>query len=945
MASVLAIVSKALFEAAGGLRPGDRFDADGYGSAHPGLAPLGAGGDLYLVTARPGDVLWLVGILRAPTFDGARWSAAPNTTPIRDLTPLIPTLRFATGKGLRPKPGALGMSLQTPRALTPEDVARIEGEAPPGEAAGPEPAPTDARASLAAALRTWRRTPWRELVPAAVALSEQVESAAARALRAGEGPVPDEAWDAVFAAGRPEDAGALFATFHRAPLASLLVRVRSVAALGPDPRLAHLVHRLLRVPPFRATSSQPVWNALFDAVLAHPDPETLAVVREVAATPFPSGAAFQKWIATKLAAVEKKLVAARVEAVVAPPADAARWSALAGAPAPAPTPAPPASRAPAAFPAAGAPVEAVAAPGGTARALVRSPAGRWVAAWVADPSESTTQPVVRTAALVSLDVRDGRVLGTTPLHESGFRVYAVGHAPGVFAVAEGPRVRVVGPAGERSLDGLGAGSAPPTDQGAPASSPILALAFGPDDAELLVLVQVNPRSNGPRPEADQAWRVVDLASGAVREIVLCPNTRREDPSAALATAAHLVFAAGRNLRVWDRRWGAWAVAEDLDWPKALVAGESAVLIAHEKRWRRVDLATGASAGGDGPATDLLADEVLVGASFSPRGGRAVGPLRAVGPDGQVRRAVARADDDQGPACLVDGGILVGDPEGAALHRDGAHTPLRWCAARADAIAARGGAVAVAAGSRVVLRRAGAERIHAEDHPIRAAALAADGQVAWLAVTRSVRVVPTGTGKARSLAGHAYPVTCLAVAPDGAVASGSEDHLVIVWEPNGAVRRTLSGHPGAVLGVAFDPSGARLASVGADGAVRVFDAASGALAAVLPAPGATGPIAYAADGTLAWLDGDGLALGEGGRRVSLPGASALASHATRPLFAVATADGAVHAVLPVGSTRVLARGHRPAPVALVFDGDALHVGAPPAEVAATSCVLPLTWEVR
>jgi hypothetical protein len=945
MASVLAIVSKALFEAAGGLRPGDRFDADGYASAHPGLAPLGAGGDLYLVTARPGDVLWLVGILRAPTFDGARWSAAPNTTPIRDLTPLIPALRFATGKGLRPKPGALGMSLQTPRALTPEDVALIEGGTPPGEATGPEPAPSDARAQLAAALETWRRTPWRELVPAAVALSELVESPAARALRAGEGPVPDEAWDAVFAAGRPEDAGALFETFHRAPLASLLVRVRSVAALGPDPRLAHLVHRLLRVPPFRATSSQPVWNALFDAVLAHPDPETLAVVREVAATPFPSGAAFQKWIATKLAAVEKKLVAAGVEAVVAPPADAARWSALAGAPAPAPTPAPPASRAPAAFPAAGAPVEAVAAPGGTARALVRSPAGRWVAAWVADPSESTTQPVVRTAALVSLDVRDGRVLGTVPLREAGFRVYAVGHAPGAFAVAEGPRVRLVGPAGERHLDGLAVGAVPPAGDDGLAPSPFLALAFGPDDAELFALVQVNQRSNGPRPEADQAWRVVDLASGAVREVALCPDGRREDACATLATATHLVSGAGRQLRVWDRRWGAWSLAEDLDWPRAQVSGGASVLLVREKGWRRVDLATGASVGGEGAAADLLDDGLLLGASLAPRGSGVVGPLRVLGPDGRLRRTVARADGDAGPACLVEGGVLVVDEDGAVLHRDPTQTRLRWCAGRADAIAARGGAVAVAAGSRVVLRRAGAERIHAEDHPIRAAALAADGQVAWLAVAKSVRVVPLGTGKARSLAGHAYPVTCLAVASDGAVASGSEDHLVIVWEPGGALRRKLAGHPGAVLGVAFDPSGARLASVGADGVVRVFDPASGALTAELPAPGATGPIAYGADGTLAWLDQDGLALGDAARRVSLPGATALASHADRPLFAAATADGAVHAVLPDGATRVLSRGHRPAPMALAFDGDALHVGAPPAEVAATSCVLPLTWEVR
>lgn len=133
MPAILAIVSKAVFEAdarARGAEPGAVVPFDGYDSANKALSAA-AGGALFLVTARPGDHLWLVGILEQPTFDGTRWSAGVNTTAIRDVTDAIPALRFATGKGLQPKPGALGMSLQTPRVLTDADEALLRGGAAP----------------------------------------------------------------------------------------------------------------------------------------------------------------------------------------------------------------------------------------------------------------------------------------------------------------------------------------------------------------------------------------------------------------------------------------------------------------------------------------------------------------------------------------------------------------------------------------------------------------------------------------------------------------------------------------------------------------------------------------------------------------------------------------------------------------------------------------------
>lgn len=132
MASVLAIVSKAVFErdargADGALaEPGQTLPLDRYLSANKGLAPLGEGGALFMVTVRPPDErLWLVAVLRDPTFQGDRWQAAPNTVPLTDITELLPQIELQNGKGIKPKPGRMGMSLQTPRALNEADVALL----------------------------------------------------------------------------------------------------------------------------------------------------------------------------------------------------------------------------------------------------------------------------------------------------------------------------------------------------------------------------------------------------------------------------------------------------------------------------------------------------------------------------------------------------------------------------------------------------------------------------------------------------------------------------------------------------------------------------------------------------------------------------------------------------------------------------------------------------
>src|SRR5690242_5258284 len=106
MASVLAVVSKAVFEkqariAGRGIRLGEVWPVDRYVSRNPGLRTLAEGGDLWLVSVRPPDErLWLVAVLRAPTDDGTQWVAAPNLAPVADITGLLPTLRFTSGTGV-----------------------------------------------------------------------------------------------------------------------------------------------------------------------------------------------------------------------------------------------------------------------------------------------------------------------------------------------------------------------------------------------------------------------------------------------------------------------------------------------------------------------------------------------------------------------------------------------------------------------------------------------------------------------------------------------------------------------------------------------------------------------------------------------------------------------------------------------------------------------------
>jgi WD40 repeat protein len=146
-----------------------------------------------------------------------------------------------------------------------------------------------------------------------------------------------------------------------------------------------------------------------------------------------------------------------------------------------------------------------------------------------------------------------------------------------------------------------------------------------------------------------------------------------------------------------------------------------------------------------------------------------------------------------------------------------------------------------------------------------------GPVRCVVVARGGRTVVTGGEDAtirlwsssdgregRSLTAHKGPVLALAVSPDGnLLASGSADKTAGLFRlPDGEPVRTLTGHSGLVQGVAFSADGRRLVTAGAEGGLKVWDAANGqgviAFGHTAPNNGPIQPlnkVAFTGEGTL------------------------------------------------------------------------------------------------
>lgn len=338
----MAIVSKAIFEKdarADGriLVEGETWATDRYVSQNKGLAPLAEGGDLFLVTVRPPDeALWLVGVLRGPKSGDGMWKATPNVLPIRAISDVKGRLRFANGAGLQAKPGALGMSLQTPRILAEADVALLLGTATaplatpptkqakaapetktakPTKVATPKAAPADAPSANAlptkpvnaevtadglpeldqalAALRSddvfdalehvlaaWRKTPDTTIAALLDAVSAEVD----RSLTPIDVPRAElqTTWLDLAARRRSTDVGRLLAVLPNGGVALLRERYKLLGVFAPDPRV---VETALRIPTrYHSYEAGPLLAAAFDFALKTRDPRSKAVLDEMLAS-------------------------------------------------------------------------------------------------------------------------------------------------------------------------------------------------------------------------------------------------------------------------------------------------------------------------------------------------------------------------------------------------------------------------------------------------------------------------------------------------------------------------------------------------------------------------------------------------------------------------------------------------------------------------------------
>ncbi len=345
--SVLAIVSKAVFKKAQKGKPalevGDVFETSEYVSKNKRLQRLADGGSLYLVTVRPDDVLWLLAILENPTFAKDRWTASANKVAITDITALKSKLTFDTGKGIQAKPGALGMSLQTPRGLTEDDEALLRKAA--GSKAKKKPAKKKTAKKKTAKKKTAKKktakkktakkktakkktakkktakkkTPkqsatkkkpatsartlfddlyeaWSDCKhPALGKLLERLSpflepdksddtwllvEQTAEAVRKRSN-VPQSHWEMLAKHGTHYDRELLARTLFHCTIKESKVRIKTIEKWPPDPRVTVILARFLKTLPKTSYASQPVYNGIMRALAVCGDVRAKAIVSEI----------------------------------------------------------------------------------------------------------------------------------------------------------------------------------------------------------------------------------------------------------------------------------------------------------------------------------------------------------------------------------------------------------------------------------------------------------------------------------------------------------------------------------------------------------------------------------------------------------------------------------------------------------------------------------------
>ena len=225
--------------------------------------------------------------------------------------------------------------------------------------------------------------------------------------------------------------------------------------------------------------------------------------------------------------------------------------------------------------------------------------------------------------------------------------------------------------------------------------------------------------------------------------------------------------------------------------------------------------------------------------------------------------------------------------------------------------------------------------HASD--VRGVAFAPDGSVVSASNDTTVRRwTREGAGTTLALAGADDAVLDLAVAADGTFVSGAlRNGTVLTWSlPGGALGRPLTGHTGPVFAVTVVPGTGKVASAGADGAVRVWDRVSGASDVLSGHDGPVRAITSTNDGRLVSGGADGtvriwdparspspIATWRGHERDVL----AVAVHPSQPVVVSGSIDGSVRVWDAGGRSRVIdTLGSEVRSIAFAPDGRTLVV---------------------